>query len=214
MLVAAGLTIFATPNKRLADTRPKLELEGLIPESFSGWTIDRSVAPLMVSPDLQAQLDKVYNQTLARTYVNPRGQRVMLSVAYGGNQFEGMQTHVPEVCYPAQGFELLKSNVATIASRFGSVAGKQAVFRSGRRVEPVTYWMTVGEKVARTGVTWKLAQLRYGLTGVIPDGMLIRVSNISSDELASFELHKDFIDGLLDAVDPNGRTRLIGRPAV
>ena len=34
-----------------------------------------------------------------------RGRQIMLSIAYGEDQRDGMKLHYPEVCYPAQGFQ-------------------------------------------------------------------------------------------------------------
>ena len=33
-----------------------------------------------------ALISKIYNQTLTRTYVNLRNERIMLSIAYGGDR--------------------------------------------------------------------------------------------------------------------------------
>lgn len=34
-------------------------------------------------------------------------------------------------------------------------------------VGPVIYWITVGDTAAVNGLEWKLAQLKYGLTGKV-----------------------------------------------
>ena len=39
----------------------------------------------------------------------------------------------------------------------------------------------------------RLAQLRYTLTGEIPDGILVRVSSIDRDESGAYERQADFI---------------------
>ncbi|MGS0759311.1 exosortase C-terminal domain/associated protein EpsI, partial [Roseateles sp. GG27B] len=54
-------------------------------------------------------LDATYDETLAMTFKNAAGERVMLSLAYGRNQHKGMITHRPEICYPAPGFKLNSS---------------------------------------------------------------------------------------------------------
>ena len=102
----AALAGALVPTQRVADTRPKTPLAELVPARFGEWVEDRSMPVVLPAPDVQANLNKVYNQVLARTYINPQGYRIMLSVAYGGDQSDGMQVHRPEVCYPAQGFEV------------------------------------------------------------------------------------------------------------
>ena len=105
MGAAAALAKVGVPTKKIADTW-ETDLEKMFPTQFGDWQVDRSMPVILPAPDVQAKLDAIYNQVLARTYVNVRtGERVMLSVAYGGDQSDGMSVHLPEVCYPAQGFE-------------------------------------------------------------------------------------------------------------
>ena len=211
MCVAAGLTIAATPTAMMADQGPRVDLERMIPESFGDWQVDRSIVPLLVSPDVQAKLDKIYNQTLARTYVNSKGQRVMLSVAYGGDQSDSMRAHRPEVCYAAQGFNITRALLGKLQTGQGVLPVKRLVAVHGRRNEPITYWMVVGDRIAVSSLAQKLAQLRYGLTGTVPDGMLVRVSTIDADESHAFRIQDTFVESLLKSVNPAARTRIAGR---
>jgi hypothetical protein len=109
MFAAAGMALALKPTTRIADAGPKIDLETLIPKTFGDWKIDETVTPLIANPEQEALIKKIYNQTLTRTYVNLRNERVMLSIAYGGDQSDGMQVHKPEICYPAQGFQILKA---------------------------------------------------------------------------------------------------------
>ena len=92
MLCATGLAMALKPNRYIAE-EGRIDLEQMIPAEFAGWRIDRSVSPVAVSPDVQAKLDKIYSQVLSRTYVDQRGERIMLSIAYGGDQSDGMRAH-------------------------------------------------------------------------------------------------------------------------
>lgn len=210
MCIAAGLTIAVTPTAKMADAGPKVDLEHMIPETFGDWRVDQSIVPLMVAPDVQAKLDKIYNQTLARTYVNRRGERVMLSIAYGGDQSDGMRAHRPEVCYTSQGFQIVRSLLDQIDTGYGALPVKRLVATSGRRSEPITYWMVVGKWIALSGFGQKLAQLRYGLTGTVPDGILFRVSTIDTEYEQAFAIQNSFVKDLLKAVQPSTRTRVAG----
>ena len=211
MCVAAGLAIAATPTVKLADGGPRIDLEQLIPRSFGDWKVDPTIIPLLVSPEVQAKLDKIYNQTLARTYVNSRGDRVMLSIAYGGDQSDSMRAHRPEVCYTAQGFYVAKSAMATLVTEQGPLPVKRLVAIKDRRNEPITYWMVIGDRIAIGTVEQKLAQLRYGLTGSIPDGMLVRVSTIDPNNERAFAVQEGFVKALLQSLQPVARTRIAGR---
>lgn len=211
MVLAAGIAVAVRPSEKIADRAPPIDLESMIPARFAGWEIDASIAPVTVSPDVQAKLDKIYNQTLSRTYVNSRQERIMLSIAYGGDQSDNLQFHRPEICYTAQGFQVLKEAAGELVTRYGELSIRRLVAQQGLRHEPITYWITVGDRAVHVGLQQKLAQLKYGLTGAIPDGMLIRVSNISNDDVPSFVLHREFIDALLVSVDGGSRERFIGK---
>ena len=198
------------PTQHLADSRPKVNLETIFPKAFGQWTIDERMPVQLVSPDTAALLSKIYSQTLSRTYVNATGERIMLSVAYGGDQSDATRAHLPEVCYPAQGFEILSKTKSTLTSSGHTMPVRQLVARLGSRVEPITYWLVVGEKVATSGTEVKLAQLRYSAMGVIPDGILVRVSNISNDAEKSFLLHADFVRALTGAVPRTAAFHITG----
>lgn len=212
MFAAAGMALALKPTVKIADSEPKIDLEVLIPKAFGDWKVDETIVPLLVDPELQARLNKIYNQTLTRTYVNPHGERIMLSIAYGGDQSDAMSVHKPEICYPAQGFQILKNASDTFATGDGSIPVKRLVATQGQRIEPITYWTTVGDTVAVSGWKWKLNQMKYGLTGKIPDGLLFRISSIQADEAKAYQIQDGFSRDLLKAMSPGGRQRIIGNP--
>ncbi|MCA1977678.1 MAG: EpsI family protein [Thiobacillus sp.] len=214
MLAAAGLALALKPTQRIADAGPKIDLETLIPKEFADWKIDATIAPLIANPEQEALINKIYNQTLTRTYVNAKGERVMLSIAYGGDQSDNMAVHKPEICYPAQGFQILKSPaISTFRTGEGDIPVKRLVAGQGPRIEPITYWTTVGDAVEVSGLKWKLKQLKYGLTGQIPDGLLFRVSSIQADDAAAYRIQDEFTRAMLKAMNPQQRERIIGNPA-
>ena len=212
VMVAAFAVAHAwRPTARLADMQAKVELEAWFPTSFGGWVIDTRMPVQLISPDTQAVLDKLYNQTLSRTYINAQGQRVMLSVAYGGDQSDATRAHRPEVCYPAQGFQILGSSVEQLPIEGRSLRVKQLLSKQGSRVEPITYWITVGERVALSGTEQKLAQLSYSTRGVVPDGMLVRVSSIDNEPNRAYQAHQSFIAALARAIAPEYKARVVGQ---
>ncbi len=210
MLSTSVLTKNLIPTNKIADQRESITLETMIPQKFGDWHVDQSIIPLQVDAETQAKLDKIYNQTLARTYVNSSGERIMLSIAYGGDQSDNLAVHKPEVCYYSQGFEINNIFQDKLTTIYGSLPIKRLSAIKGNRIEPITYWMTIGDKAVMPGIEQKLRQLRYGLTGNVPDGMLVRVSSISFDERKAYYLQDKFIKDLLSMVDISQRTRLIG----
>jgi len=210
MLAASGMAIALKPTKKIADQGPKVELETLIPASFGGWRRELIASAQIVDPQQKEMIDRIYNQTLARTYRNDAGYRIMVSIAYGGDQSDAMQLHKPEVCYPAQGFELLRKSRSEIVLGGGNLPITTIDTRLGERREPVTYWTTIGDTIVQGGIEKKLTELRYGLSGSVPDGLLFRVSSIDADTTRAYQMHKVFVTELLDAVTPEQRKRLAG----
>ncbi|MGB9128484.1 MAG: exosortase-associated protein EpsI, B-type [Thiobacillus sp.] len=212
MLGAAGMALALRPSAKLVDAVSPIDLETLIPAKFSGWKVDETIATLMISPELKKAVEETYSQTLSRTYINREGKRIMLSVAYGGTHGEGMQLHRPENCYPSQGFQVVKDTQAVIMrTQYGDLPIKRLVAAQGARNEPITYWAVVGEQHTQFGWRMKLAQMRYTLTGVIPDGMLVRVSSIDRDEAGAYDNQTDFIRSMLAAMRATERERITGK---
>jgi EpsI family protein len=210
MAATSALTGALTPTRKVADTRDRFSLDALIPARFGNWTVDTSIAPLTPSETQKELIATLYDQTLARTYVNDAGERVMLSIAYGGDQSKQLQLHLPEVCYAAQGFDMLAERQGALATPYGSVPVKRLVARLSARNEPITYWVTVGDKAVMSGLGQKYQRFLYNLTGRIPDGMLVRVSTVEPDNEHAYRVQARFIDQMLDALPPKGRNRLLG----
>ncbi len=212
MVFAAGLALVARPSARMAERRAPINLETAVPASFGDWRIDPSIVPIAVSPDVQAKLDRIYNQTLSRTYINASGQRIMLSIAYGGDQSnDESQVHRPEYCYTSQGFQVRSSVVSKAVTGYGELAVRRLLAVQGPRSEPITYWITVGDSATLPGVGRKLAQIAYGLRGTVPDGVLVRVSSIDASTDFAYGLQDQFVAQMLKAVDPDTRLRIAGR---
>ena len=212
MVATSALTGALTPTVKLSHMQAEFKLETMIPAVFADWTVDATVVPLKVDPERQSVLEKIYDQTLSRTYINKAGERVMLSIAYGGDQSRALQLHLPEVCYVAQGFDMLKSGEGALATRFGALPVRRLVARQNSRIEPITYWITVGDKAVKSSFERKLQRLAYGLSGKIPDGMLVRVSTIQADEPGAYRLQDRFVGQMLDVLDGKDRVRLLGTP--
>lgn len=214
MVGAAALARVGVPTRKIAD-QWETDLESMFPARFGSWQVDRSVPVILPAPDVQAKLDAIYNHVLARTYVDTTsGNRVMLSVAYGGDQSDAMSAHLPEVCYPAQGFEIVvkRADMLELAGR--RIPVQRIHTQLGARHEPVTYWLTLGETVAAGRTERKLAQMRYGLRGMIPDGMLVRVSSIDRDVARAFVVQDAFLRALVAAVPTPMLSRVVGAATV
>lgn len=211
LMCAASIgAVVVRPDTKAADVGPSISLDTMISKQFGDWREEPERMVQVVNPQTRELLDKLYSQVLTRTYVNAGGYRIMLSMAYGSDQRGALQAHKPEVCYPAQGFTLHRSEESQLATPFGTIAAKRLFTTKGPREESVTYWFTVGDKAVQGKLQKRLVDLRYGLTGRIPDGMLFRVSSIDPDQARANRMQDQFINQLLQAVSAEERKRLSG----
>ena len=213
MVSSSVFTMVMTPSVEMTNQQDQINLEAMIPADFSGWKIDVSNASLMVNPDEKGTINKIYSQTLARTYINNQGERVMLSIAYGRDQRTDLQIHRPEVCYMTGGFDIGKMTKTFVDTNLGQIPVMRLVAKLGARTEPITYWIRMGDSLTRGWFEQKAAALRYGLTGKVPDGLLFRVSTISKDEQDSYRVQQIFLTALLQAVRSEDRHWLVGQLA-
>ena len=210
MLSASLGAVFARPDTKAADLAPAISLEAMIPKQFGDWSEEPQRVSQVINPQTKELLDKLYSQILARTYVHKDGYRVMLSLAYGSDQRGALQAHKPEVCYPAQGFKLHKSEALKLTTPLGEIPAQRLFTSMGARQEPVTYWFTIGETAVQSSFQKRLVELKYGLTGQIPDGLLFRVSSIDGTPSRANGYHDQFVGQLLQAVPTADRVRLSG----
>lgn len=211
MVLASGLTKVLTPTVQLSKSRPALELGTAIPVQFGEWKEERNLASVVVNPQMEATIKKIYTQTLSRTYINHNGERIMLSIAYGNDQRDGVALHYPEVCYPAQGFQVISSRQGVLVTAQGAIPVQRLETNfANKRFEPVTYWTTVGDETVTGGISKKIAEMRYGLKGEIPDGLIFRISSINTDTQAAFALQESFAKVLLNELQPDMRLRFAG----
>jgi EpsI family protein len=211
MLSAAVLAVVMKPEKKLADHIEKVDLQAMIPSQFAEWRLDANTPTQILSPEVEENLNKTYDQIFTQTYVNTQGEKIMLTIAYGSQQTQELKAHRQEVCYRAQGYtiEMLSHESMNIFN--SSIPVTRMYARQRERNEPVTYWFTMGNQVVLSRTERFFVQLKYALSGFIPDGFLVRISNISSDPKNSFVLHENFISALISATSPKTANRLLGK---
>lgn len=209
MIAAAIAAIYLRPTHKIAVDRKDFVLEKIIPLQFGDWQfVDSNRA--IVNPQQVEMINKIYSQTLSRTYVNKQGEHVMLVIAYGEDQGDNTQLHYPEVCYPAQGFQITSEISGQLSTPFGNIPVKKLIANLASRVEAITYWTTIGDVAVLGGKETKLAKLKYAMHGYIADGLLFRVSIISNDVNKSYETQAIFIEQLISEISPVNRKALVG----
>lgn len=207
MVVSAWLGVALVPERAVSANRAPLE--SIIPLQFGEWRVEsRAPAPLIPTADLGEK--KEYTELLVRTYRSAQGERVMLSIAYNGEQRGDLKAHRPEFCYRGQGFDISTTEDGVLTTRFGTFPVRRMFARSWRREEPITYWMTIGDEVRLPGLGRHMAMFAHGLSGEIADGMLVRISSLDPDAARAWQLHERFAAVLLEHLPARDQARLAG----
>lgn len=209
MVVASGLAITLRPTNLVsADV---VDFDTAIPKHFGDWDLAPSLASPVVNDQQRAILDTIYSQQVNRVYLHrPTGMQVILVLAYGQEQSKSLQVHRPEICYPAQGFQIVSTQKDSLNASGISIPVLRLVSQQERRVEPITYWIRIGDSIVRGALDQKIAIVSMGLRGQIADGLLFRVSSISSDTTAAFRLHDLFVRDILSAMPAKAKASLLG----
>lgn len=211
MLAAAALAPQLRATISMADQRPPVDLNRMVPQQVGPWRAEPAMSLKLVNPEAQKLLDRLYSSTLSRVYVNRDGYRIMVSIAHGKDQSDALQVHKPEICYSAQGFQLTYKAPVTLTLPDRTVAATHLVTHLGQRHEPVTYWVVLGDHVIRGGLDKKLKEMRYSLLQhTLPDGMLVRLSSLDLDQVRAFQVQADFAAALVAAIAPEHRSRFSG----
>jgi EpsI family protein len=215
MLSAATLAVVLVPTK-FDVAGAAVDLDSLVPAELGAWREVRAAVPQVdLTPRREGEArerttDEPYDQTVMRTYARADGARVMLALAYGTRQRQEVKIHRPELCYVAQGFAVVDKRSAPVVLKDGSaVNATRLVARTDRRVEPVTYWIRIGDEIAMSALQSRLAILVEGFRGRIPDGILVRVSTAESPGASevdrAYAWHEEFLRELVAAVGERGK---------
>lgn len=195
-----------------------------IPEHFGDWKEVRSalvqmdLAPRAEDGTQQADTAWPYDKTLSRTYMRSDGEVIMLALAWGSKQRQEIKVHRPELCYLAQGFQVVGTErVPLQISATKQLTATRLVTRSQSRTELVTYWIRIGDTISGGGLQTRLGILTEGLKGKIPDGILVRVSQAGAlggiESAKSYAVQEGFMKDLVNHVDPFTVALLAGPPS-
>lgn len=216
MVIAASAALGLSPQPRTRLSVP--DFSSGVPTSFGEWTMVPSAleqVELTTTPNGRLTQDRPYDQVLMRTYVNRRGEEVMLALAYGAKQQQEVKIHRPDLCYAAQGFSI-RGRSSAVFDRIRAVSGDPvvgtrmvAIHRD--RIEVVGYWIRVGDLRGGSAFENRWHLLAQGLSGRAVDGMLVRASRIvdsEDDEVAGQASIDQFLVDLSAAVTPELRELL------
>jgi EpsI family protein len=208
---AAALAAWLKPSPLASAAR--IDLDHVLPAQFGDWQLDPAASAFVRAADRRGAQVRIYDQVFERTFINPRGDRIMLSVAYGGDQSADMQLHRPEVCYRAGGFEVGGVSGATLRLAAGELPVTRLVARLPGRPEPITYWAVVGGRLDDGNRPSLLQRVTRSARPQRGDGLLVRVSSIDPDAGRAYQLHADFAQAMLAALPATERARVTGTAA-
>ena len=208
LAAAAGAEV-VRPHRRVTLLGENQTIEAAIPRAFGNWKVREGEG--IITPQSEDSLAaQLYNQSVGRMYEDADNNIVMLLIAYGNTQSDTLQLHRPEVCYPAFGFEIVENQPTRIALGHGAVLpGRNLVASVPGREERISYWTRIGEYLPVSNSEQREMRFRTALAGIIPDGVLVRVSNMASEDAEGFALNARFAADLLAAVPPAVRPALI-----
>lgn len=187
-------------------------LEDLVPQRIAGWQNSGSAGVIVAEPE-EDLVEAGYDQLLTRVYSAGSQVSVMLLLAYGSTQGGSLQLHRPETCYPGQGFRLGEfQDVDMALGHAQHVHTRKFTARRDDRNERVMYWTRIADYFPLSSLSEYRAIISSVARGVVPDGILVRVSVRGSDIAVDDMLLRQFIGDLITALPPLGQKLLLGAP--
>lgn len=211
MLLALLVGKLAQPDRLWTEAIGNPVYANMLPDHFGDWQRSDLGVQAVVNPVQSEMLERIYSETVAASYIQKSTGRVMiLSIAYGRNQSSDTQLHTPEMCYGSQGFKVGDSQVAHLGTPWGSLPVRQVPTSIGSRSEPLTYFVRNSRRVTTdSSLSRNLARMEVALRGYIGDGLLVRVSEITTRDDA-FAMQSMFLGEFLAALTPAQRELYIG----
>lgn len=217
LLVLAFLTaILLKPDLGSVDNKIP-DFRNVISENFNDWSMVQSrYQSISVSVEDERNIDQPYDSILMETFQNnSSGESIMLAIAYGANQQQEIKIHRPELCYPAQGFKIERlSELPYKVALNGQVYSfnlTKIISQSKQRKELTLYWIRIGDTISSNPweIRWNI--LKGGLSKKIPDGILVRTSQVLLGDMSvenSIKIQKEFINGLLKGIVNKDKSNL------
>ncbi len=205
--MTAGVAAAVTP-RRHEQTLAGSHLADVLPMRVGPW--NAQPADSIILPEA-AVTDGFYDQVVTRAFNAPGTPGLMLLVAYGAAQSGMMKVHRPEVCYASAGFAIHDDQAAGVAlGRTSTITAKTFLAKREDRTEQVLYWTRISNAFPVSLTEQRLVMIERGLTGVIPDGVLVRISTLGADLSQGQAVMQTFARGLVAAANPRGRALLVG----
>lgn len=209
LVLSILLLVVATilkPHEHYAQTDSNFERT--IPSVIGDWVeIQQSTPQVSMVSDERSLINQLYDDTLMRSYADKSGNQVMVALAYAKEQRQDVKIHQPDVCYPAQGYQMQKTETVSFDAlqRSAPVIGKRQLYYGQNHLEAVSYWIRVGDSTLTSGLQMRWKIIKDGLLADrLDDGILVRVSSVIPDESKqsdAYALQERFLKAFVDAVE-------------
>jgi EpsI family protein len=156
-----------------------------------------------------ASFDPIYgvdpaDTNLLRVYSKGQGLPVIAYVGFYGDLATILEVHTPELCYPAQGWNITSSKKSTGGLfRGGKIAASEIVAdKSGDR-RLVTWWYNAGSRPFETRIRYVYAMLALSTLTGRTDGSIVRLETPveKNDEAAAHARIEEFRQNFLPLLD-------------
>lgn len=208
-VLASASALAFTLQPRTPQAASTLPLDTIVPPRIGAF---REATPEdFVLPTPGPLTERTYVDLLTRLYRAEGRPPVMLLIARGRAGDPGMSVHRPERCYRAAGFSVDVARTLPLPAPFP--LGAEAVCMTAHRddrTEQVLFWTRVGSRFPASAQAQRWSTLRENLAGVLPTGMLLRLSVIGSDP-GGFGLLYRFHADLIAQLEGAARAALLSR---
>jgi EpsI family protein len=188
-LVLARWTLAAGKPVDLARTPP-------LPDRVGPWTATQERA---LEADVLAMIDP--DAYRVRLYEAEGRTPIWLYVGvYAGRAGSGKGAHEPEVCYPAQGWEVLRSRPAALRLRDGdTLHAQELAFHRGQARQAVLYWFQPAARWPTASAAEELLRVLDAVAGR-PQYAFVRLSAPSDESPDAGRDLAEFAVGIAPAV--------------
>jgi EpsI family protein len=206
---ATAATAVAAAPRRTEDRLKGIKLNDLVPARIGPWSYGDTQSVVVARAD-DAFPTAGSDQLVARSYRADNAPTIMLLIAYGSTQGATLQLHRPETCYPGQGFKLSGFSEPGLALGPARIQARRFTATRDQRIERLVYWTRIANSFPLNTAGEYAAILGSVLSGMVPDGVLVRLSTLSSDTAQADAALGAFAAELVQSISPLGRRILLG----
>lgn len=197
-------------RKHLSRRYAAVALADLLPVTCGAWHRRAALTP---APEADDSLSlSLYSAQATTRFVHDNAASVSVFLAYGPVQDDARQIHRPEECYPAAGYDVRETGVVPLVVRPALTIPLSCIEAEAREeVQHIGYWVRIGDRLAPTAASQRLALLRAAASGTIEDGLLVRCAVAGGTAAAAALVRADFIVAWINSLSDGQRAAVLGR---